>query len=392
MTPAKTQAGRGRGQVEEARGPVAPMVGRDDLRESLSAMLSSGRLPQVLLLAGPAGCGKQRLAHWLSQLLLCSDLDRAKEPCGECEGCRRVTRFTHPDLLWYGPHGSPGTGDKSVEFVRDSNSSRAQERTLGLVGSSEPGHAYYVASILALREDLALMPAISSRRVVVMAEVDRLENQAGATAAANMLLKTLEEPSPSTSFILTTSKPHNVLGTIRSRATLLRIPPLPVSVGGEILASAGHRSPDDVRKAFRQARGDLSRAHQALTRGLPERDMAKELLNAILVQDDDYGRSNSILRQGTSGAKAGFYETLVEALDLTADLLFAASGRDARVADPEWVQSIQATPGLGSPSLYARITTLLEQALSEARGNGVPILVAHNLACGTRQVLGQHDR
>ncbi|MGH7532792.1 MAG: hypothetical protein ACREL4_05830, partial [Gemmatimonadales bacterium] len=58
-----------------------PLAGHHDLRRKLSAALAADHLPQLLLLTGPTGVGKQRLALWLGQLSLCTGpIDG--EPCG----------------------------------------------------------------------------------------------------------------------------------------------------------------------------------------------------------------------------------------------------------------------------------------------------------------------
>jgi DNA polymerase III subunit delta' len=51
--------------------PIAPLFGHQALRERLLASIARDTLPASLLLVGPRGVGKQRLALWLGQALLC---------------------------------------------------------------------------------------------------------------------------------------------------------------------------------------------------------------------------------------------------------------------------------------------------------------------------------
>ena len=63
---------------------LRPIAGHEAIRERLETAARTGRLPQSMLLHGPAGVGKQRLALWLARLLLCE----RQTGCGECQSCR----------------------------------------------------------------------------------------------------------------------------------------------------------------------------------------------------------------------------------------------------------------------------------------------------------------
>src|SRR5437867_13293372 len=83
--------------------PIPPLYGHEGIRDRLAGAIASGRLPQALLFEGPPGAGKQRLALWLAQLLVCdagataADGGKGKEPCGRCQHCRLVLTLSHPD-------------------------------------------------------------------------------------------------------------------------------------------------------------------------------------------------------------------------------------------------------------------------------------------------------
>src|SRR3989442_14244741 len=85
--------------------PLPPLYGHEGTRNRLAAAIASGRLPQGLLIEGPRGVGKQRLALWLGQALLC-ERNRGRgqqEACGDCRPCRLVLTLSHPDLHWFVP-------------------------------------------------------------------------------------------------------------------------------------------------------------------------------------------------------------------------------------------------------------------------------------------------
>ncbi|MEO8479881.1 MAG: DNA polymerase III subunit delta, partial [Gemmatimonadota bacterium] len=87
---------------------LTPIHGHRTLRGRLAEAITADRLPQVLLLTGESGIGKQRLALWLAQRLLCEQ--PLAEPCGACGSCKRVLGLVHPDLHWFVPVPRPKAG------------------------------------------------------------------------------------------------------------------------------------------------------------------------------------------------------------------------------------------------------------------------------------------
>src|SRR5438552_13832958 len=68
--------------------PIPPLYAHEGIRHRLVGAIASGRLPQALLFEGPTGVGKQRLALWLAQALMCDA--GLGEGCGKCQHCRLV--------------------------------------------------------------------------------------------------------------------------------------------------------------------------------------------------------------------------------------------------------------------------------------------------------------
>src|SRR6185369_6432040 len=91
-----------------------PLVGHEEVRRRLVDSLGSGRLPQVILITGPEGVGKQRLALWLAQLLFC-ERRTATGPCGACRQCRLALDLTHSDLHWFVPILRPKAGESAKQ-------------------------------------------------------------------------------------------------------------------------------------------------------------------------------------------------------------------------------------------------------------------------------------
>ncbi|HUO52789.1 MAG TPA: hypothetical protein VMT93_09730 [Gemmatimonadaceae bacterium] len=208
--------------------PLLPLYGHDALRRRLQAAVARGALPASLLLHGPRGIGKQRLALWLGQLLLCDGA--GARPCGQCTACRDALQLAHPDLRWFFPHErADDDRDRAAKEVLDENAERCAERAAasGLYAPPPGTEAIYVADARALVWHAALTPTLAARKVIVVGDAERMVPQAGREEAANTFLKLLEEPPQDTTVILTTSEPGALLPTIRSRVVAIRVAPLP---------------------------------------------------------------------------------------------------------------------------------------------------------------------
>lgn len=152
--------------------------------------LKTGRVPHALLLSGAPGLGKQRFALALSNALLCQNRRDDGTACGHCRDCTLYAAGTHPD---YRPT-TPDEEDKpiTIDAIRD------------------------------LHHYLALKSHRGGYKVAVIAPADRMN-----TAAANCLLKNLEEPPPQTVIILIAARPMVLPATVRSRCRRLAFYPPP---------------------------------------------------------------------------------------------------------------------------------------------------------------------
>jgi DNA polymerase-3 subunit delta' len=206
-----------------SRVPIVPLYGHSALRQRLRSAVQVDKLPASVLLHGPRGIGKQRLALWLGQLLLCgSDGTR---PCGACRHCRYGEGLVHPDLHWYFPRPRLKEADASPETVREDYSDAIAERVAanGLYAPADGTEAIFVAAVRALLQQAVLSPALARRKVFVVGDAERMVPQEGADAAANAFLKLLEEPPADTTLILTSSEPGALLPTVRSRVVAIRV-------------------------------------------------------------------------------------------------------------------------------------------------------------------------
>jgi DNA polymerase III subunit delta' len=173
------------------------------LAEQRSHLL--GLSAHALLLHGPSGLGQYELALSLAQSWLCEKPGRAQaEPaCGQCASCQQVHSRGHTDLVVLMPEtlmlqlGWP-LSEKAQKDIDDKKRKPSQE-----------------IRIESVREAVAFAELTSGRgrgKVILVFPAEAMN-----TAAANALLKTLEEPLGSLRFVLATEAAHELLPTIRSR-------------------------------------------------------------------------------------------------------------------------------------------------------------------------------
>ena len=205
--------------------PLLPLHGHESLRRRLDDAIRRDALPGSLLLQGQMGIGKQRLALWLGQRLLCTGAE--PRPCGTCQHCRYAIAGTHPDIHWYFPRPRLKDADPSPEDVEDDFRDAVGDRTkTGVYPPPPPEEAILIATIRAMGHAAALAPALAARKVFVLGEADRLVVREDSEYAAGAFLKLLEEPPRSANIILTSSEPGSLIPTIRSRLVAVRVPPL----------------------------------------------------------------------------------------------------------------------------------------------------------------------
>ncbi len=288
--------------------PLSPLVGHDALRARLGSTFERGTLPGSLLLHGRKGVGKQRLALWLAQALLCAG---SPVPCGVCQGCRYTVELTHPDLYWYFPVPRADISDSSPEealaFMRGAMRDRASAG--GLWGPSSGSEGLFVEMIRSLVRAAASSPAMAKRKIMILGDADRMIAQEGSDQAANALLKLLEEPLPDTTLILTTSEPGALLPTIRSRVVSVRVAPLAHAELRRWVAQ------EDVRRTVGSIDdGVLERASGApgaLLSGTVHEAAASHAAQWLkALRGDASDRFVAVLSEKPAGARGGFSDAL----------------------------------------------------------------------------------
>ena len=248
--------------------PLLPW--QQSLWVQLTARASSSSLPHALLAAGMQGMGKRAFIWRLVAWLLCLQREQHLEgACGQCASCQWLKSGTHPSLQVL----------PLAQMPISANSSQASELTSK--NSKKSAKATAKASVTIKVDDIrALQPFIyqggQGIRICVLDYAEQM-----TIAAANALLKTLEEPQAQVHLFLISDTPTQLLPTIKSRVQQLPLQQIE-SAGAldyvtQALGSTVNREavgPDQISQLLQLANGaplaaiDLAQANWYSKRGL----------------------------------------------------------------------------------------------------------------------------
>lgn len=265
------------------------VVGHDAIKRGLSHAVLHDRLHHALLFAGIAGVGKFTLAKAFIQSLFCAETTHEElHRCGKCSACQRIAHQVHPDVLTV----ETDSATLKIETIRE------------------------------LQRKLIYPPFESDKRFVLIRDVHKMQD-----AAANCLLKTLEEPEEHTTFILLTPQPQRLLSTIKSRCQIIRFAPFECDCIVNYLVEHEGVSPEYARQAAILSNGSLGQAI-ALTRD-DYQSALLEILDTVL-SVDSMDKAFPVAAQ-LKGKKDRFEHILSLLLTYMRDLAVLKTARDAPV-------------------------------------------------------------
>jgi DNA polymerase-3 subunit delta' len=289
----------------------AAIVGQQQAIAGLRRALERNRLPHAVLFHGAAGIGKATTAGILAQALNCAERGFV-DACGACVSCRKVARGLHPDILWVAPQkGSIRLPQVSPRKPDGPDAEPPNEPIVSWIG---------------------YRPYEGRRRVVVIDNAHTM-----TPPAQNALLKTLEEPPPSSMLVLVTPAPGGLLPTIRSRCQPLRFQPLPPALLRQHLEEARGLPPEEARLRAALAAGSLGRA---IDLDLDEHGERRDFAEAAVADARDGGAALLATAETllTAGAGERKIEQAASAIDAVRDVLrdllvLAATDNEALVAN-----------------------------------------------------------
>jgi len=212
------------------------VVGHEMALRLLRRAIASGEVAHAYLLTGAAGVGKHTVAHAFAAALACLYPTSEGEACGECDSCRRLMHGSHPEIHTIAPYSE----QTLIWQLWDGHSvpREAKAHQVGVIGRT-----------------INFAPQFGRRTVYIFTRAETLTE-----AAANSLLKTIEEPPPYAVFLLLAPMPEDVIETIRSRCQWVPLYPVDTAIITEWLVAQHGVEPSLAQRCARLSHGCPGRA------------------------------------------------------------------------------------------------------------------------------------
>lgn len=275
------------------------IIGHEQVFEWFQRSVRNGRLSHAYLFVGPRHVGKATVARALAERIACERHDPAEPACGACAGCAAF----------------------AVDWLR-------------LAPSSEDSESTKLAEI-GIREARSLRSFLSEHpfgrlRIALIDDAEQL-----TSAAANTLLKSLEEPPASSLIFVICHEPSRLLETIRSRLVAVPFGLVPTAQIAEALCAAGaNRS--DAESLSRRSGGRIGLALARLWQGSGASDAARAFRD-VLAERDPAKRQQACMaaaegsaeriREFLNGAELACRDALLTSLNLQHRMLEPSASR-----------------------------------------------------------------
>lgn len=262
------------------------VIGQDSVKDRLKGLVADGRVPHAIMLSGETGCGTLALAMAMASTLLCqgrldtggggffSD-EQPQEPqpeaCGHCQQCAMLSKWHHPDLHFSFPtikaasmssDHKPVCDDYMTEWcdmmVKD-GPYITMDQWMEAMRATKQQAIITTAEVEALTRKTALKSSQGGYKVVIIWLAERMNDD-----SANKILKTLEEPTERTVFILCVERPELLLETIRSRVQRIDVPKISTEAMRQALIERRGLDEETAQKLARATGGSWTKAMEYL--------------------------------------------------------------------------------------------------------------------------------
>ncbi len=261
------------------------IIGQERTKNLLRSAIERGRVAHAYLFYGEEGAGMDATAIEFARVLNCER--GGADACGACASCKRFGNLQHPNLrlVFALPRGKSERNDEppinaltdpEVKLIQDQLRQKAQNPYHRI--EVPRGNEIRINSIRELRREASLSAFAAGWKVFIILEAERMNDE-----ASNALLKTLEEPTPKTVLILTTSKRERLLPTILSRCQPVKFDSLSSEDIRDALVARHSVSVEKAQLSATLANGSFSRAIALLEADVSEsRDAVVEFVRNAL--------------------------------------------------------------------------------------------------------------
>jgi DNA polymerase-3 subunit delta' len=306
------------------------IVGHEAVLGRLWAAAARDALHHALLFEGPRGVGKHTAAIRLAMAVNCEAVGPEagpwKSPCGKCKTCASIAAGLHPDVLTVVPASDSASGTIAVDAVRE---------VIRKIGYHRYG---------------------AKKRFVVIDPAEAL-----APAAANALLKTLEEPPEGTHLVLVAANASGLLPTILSRSQRVRFGAVPEP---ELVRWLATRGIADAERIARAAEGAPGRALDLAKGGLVDRIALRDRITQGI--SGDLAGILKLSQELAEARKGGRVAVALELLEeLVRDAAISASSADVPLTHPDRAERSAAWGKALWPGGINALSAVLQRAREE---------------------------
>lgn len=300
------------------------IVGHEWVVSALQRMMAAERVPHALLFVGPPGIGKRTLARTLARALECT-AELASRPCGACRPCLRIADGNYPD----------------VRFIE----------TERAVAGKQDRRDISIDQIRALQHQMSLKPYEGRWVIGIIADAHTMSD-----AAANCLLKTLEEPQQRAVLILTAPDTGQLLPTIVSRCQVFPLRSLAPAAAEAALIERFGVAAAHAADLARLSGGRIGWAARAAAGGdvLALRIRRLDALQQVLSASRGQRVSQAATLADEHGKGADGRDAVYETLDLWVswwrDVLFVQEGRREHIVNADRRQELAEAAQLYAPA------------------------------------------
>lgn len=319
------------------------LVGNEHIKQTLHHLISKSRVPNSLLFAGDEGVGKRRFACELAKAFICVE-PSSGEACDVCAACRRADVFAFP---------KPDDRDAYKRVIFSDHPD---------IGTVIPyNRNILVDAVRHLESEANFRPYEAPARFFIIDDADKMND-----AASNALLKTLEEPPPTTHIFLITSRPDSLLPTIRSRCQMLRFAPVHGEEIERYLIDERAFTHDEARLAARLSRGSIGRA---VSINVEKFRVRREKMLAVTANVIEAGDRAALLRISEEMNDAKNKDSFEDNLDTLQSLIhdvwtLRLSGDETRLVNTDLAEELARLAeyhgSVDLPSWLAAIDTMRE--------------------------------
>ena len=257
--------------------------GQSNVKQDLRDLADSNNMPHAIMLCGLSGIGKMCVARAFMQYAHCSS-PRDGEPCGQCASCRQHLSFNHPDVHYIYPIVKNKA--QKIELSEDRIDSwkhlldeypwMPPEKWIEIIDAGNSQPIIYVNDADNIVRGEAYSSFTSRYKFFVIWLPEKLQ-----PAAANKLLKVIEEPTEGTVFLLVSNNESEVLPTISSRTRRFNMHPAGQPLIERYVKEKYHLDDATARTVARLSEGRVAKADELASHS-GERNEFQKLFQDIM--------------------------------------------------------------------------------------------------------------